>query len=90
MIVDKIAEKTQRILGTQALLQTDWRPSGESVPAPPNPWGPRLTWLAAGAALLFVVLFLVYWMLLRSGVSALTASNWFATAARAQWGSFTC
>lgn len=71
MIIDRIAEKMHRIHGAPALLQPEWRPTGEAVPAPPNPWGSRLTWLAAGAAGLFVVAFCVYWLLLRSGVSAL-------------------
>lgn len=73
-IIDRIAEKMRRIQGPGTLLQPNWRPASDNIPAPPNPWGQRLLWLAAGAVGLFVLTFLLYWMLLRSAVAALGAS----------------
>lgn len=80
-IIDRIAEKTQRIHGPTGLLQPDWRPANESVPEAPNPWRQRLTWLAAGAGSLFVLAFLLYWLLLRGDVSTLAALRHWAGAA---------
>ena len=71
-IIGRIAEKRQRILGATAILRPDWRPANESVPAPPDAWGRRLLWLAAGSAGLFVLSFLLYWFLLRGDVASLT------------------
>jgi type VI secretion system protein ImpK len=74
-IIDRIAEKTQRIHGSIPLLEPQWRPEGETVPMAANPWTRRLTWIAACAAGLFVALFLVYWLVLSSGVTALASAQ---------------
>ena len=70
-IVDRIAEKVQRIYGPRHLLSPEWRSSAEAVPRQANPWGRRLTWIATGAAGLFVILFLIYWLVLRGDISSL-------------------
>lgn len=74
MITDRVAEKIQRIRRSSPLLAPFWAPGQDGAPAmAADPWDARLQYLAIGSVAALVVLFLVYWFLLRSGVTALLA-----------------
>jgi type VI secretion system protein ImpK len=65
-------EKIQRIRGAGADLAPTWRlPSGERAEATTDRWLPRLRWAAVGAFGLALLLFALYALALRSGVSRL-------------------
>jgi type VI secretion system protein ImpK len=65
-------EKIQRIRGTAGDLVPTWRlPAGERAEVAPDRWLPRLKWSALAAFGLALLLFALYALALRSGVSRL-------------------
>jgi type VI secretion system protein ImpK len=67
--------KIQRIRGTPPVeIAPDWElPTQETVSMLRDPWARRLTLFALGALGLAAVLFLIYWLSLRSGLTSLRA-----------------
>ena len=74
MITDRIAEKMQRIRRSSAALAPDWRPVQDQAPGQADVWGSRMKYLAIGLLSAFAVLFLLYWVLLRSAAMGLVAA----------------
>jgi type VI secretion system protein ImpK len=70
LIVDRIAEKINRIRGSSPLLLPDWR-IDETVAAPVDPWWKPLRTAAIVAGGLLVVCLAVYIVFLRSQASSL-------------------
>ncbi len=67
-----LAEKIMRIRGGFGELSPSWAPpSGERVPAAKDPWIPRLGIAAATLAVIAILLFIVFRLTLRAGVSDL-------------------
>lgn len=70
----QLAEKIRRIRGAPGDLSPSWAPqAGGVVRSRSDPWVRRLTYLAIGCAALLIVLFIVYTVVLGSGVSAIAA-----------------
>lgn len=70
-LVESAREKIRRIRGDDGTLSPRGEPPpDETVPRPRDPWLRRLLWTGAGLAALAVVLFVVYSLLLGSGVEA--------------------
>lgn len=70
-LVESAREKVRRIRGDDGTLSRRGEPPpDESVPRRRDPWLRRLVWTAAGLAVLAVVLFVAYSLLLGSGVEA--------------------
>lgn len=72
-ITDRIAEKMQRIRRSPAELAPFWRPGQDLAPRQADLWGMRLQYAAIGLASAFVILFLLYWFVLRTGVTSLAS-----------------
>jgi len=71
-IIASTAEKIQRIRRTTMELSPQWRIPNETIKAPAaDPFVKRLIFGSAGCVVLALVLFVVYWLVLRSGVSSL-------------------
>ena len=85
MITDRIAEKMQRIRRAPATLSPTWRPLQDAAPVVADVWGTRLRYAAIALAGAFVVLFLVYWLLLRTGTSRLLTSTAAAALPGGPW-----
>ena len=68
-VMAAIAEKIRRIRGQAPMLSRAWELPPEKVAAARDPWVRRLGIAAAVSFGLLLVLFLVYWLLLHSGVS---------------------
>jgi type VI secretion system protein ImpK len=75
MITDRIAEKMQRIRRTPAELAPFWHPGQDAAPQQADVWGTRLRYGAIGMVAAFVVLFLLYWFLLRTDVTGLLTAR---------------
>jgi type VI secretion system protein ImpK len=71
MWTDRIAEKMQRVRRSPAELAPFWRPEQDAAPQQADAWGTRLRYAAIGLVSVFAVLFLVYWLVLRTGVTSL-------------------
>ena len=71
MITDRIAEKMQRIRRTSPALAPFWLPGTDDAPVEADVWGTRLQYLAIACVSAFVVLFALYWFLLRGSITAL-------------------
>ena len=65
-----VAERIRRIRGGWG-LSPPWMPPSERIPETKDEWVPRLAYLAAGAAVLAVLLFIVFKWSLHSGVGEL-------------------
>lgn len=68
-LVSQTREKIDRIRGEPGALSPSWEPpADEQVPDAKDPWARGLAWIAGGAAGLALVLFLLYFLLLGSGL----------------------
>ncbi len=85
-ITDRIAEKMQRIRRSPSELAPFWHPGADAAPRQSDLWGKRLQYAAIGLVSAFAVLFLLYWFLLRTGVTGLL----MATIATLSQGSRPC
>lgn len=71
-ITQAVAEKIRRIRGPGADLSPAWMPPADAVRGVGfDPWVPRLAWGAAGALVLATLLFVVFKLLLASGMREL-------------------
>lgn len=71
---EQIAEKIHRIRGNSGDLSPSWAPpSGGPVRSQSDPWVTRLTYAAVSCVALLILLFVVYKVVLGSGVSNLAA-----------------
>ena len=77
MITDRIAEKMQRIRRSPAELAPFWHPGHDAAPQQADVWGTRLRYASFGLVAAFAVLFLLYWFLLRTGVTGLLTAGLF-------------
>jgi type VI secretion system protein ImpK len=74
MLMNRVAEKMQRIRGAFGELSPSWMPPAGGIPAPRGDrWLRPLAYGAIGALVLAAVLFLVFHMSLHSGISDLVA-----------------
>jgi type VI secretion system protein ImpK len=73
-LMAQTAEKINRIRGGWGVLAPNWGPSAtESVPISADPWLKRLLLVSGGTAAFALVLFLVFKLSLRSGISEIEA-----------------
>lgn len=73
-MVDTIHEKIQRSRAPRGEISPSWRPGEQVVTqSGADPWVKKLTWVAVGCACLAVGLFVIYKLILGSGLSSLEA-----------------
>ena len=72
-IMDLTAEKIRRIRGRFTQFSPAWAPPPEAARSRTDPWIRRLGFAAAACAAVMVLAFVVYWLVLSSGVSELAA-----------------
>ncbi len=70
---DSVAERIQRIRGIHEELSPGWKPSASGSRSLADPWLKRLLWLAAVSATLTLLLFVLYTIVLHSGISELAS-----------------
>ncbi len=69
-LISAVEDKMRRIRGDHGPLSPHWAPpADEVIPIARDPWVPRLAIFAGASAALAVVLFLVYYLSLSSGIS---------------------
>lgn len=73
-LMGQTAEKINRIRGGWGVLAPNWSPSAtESVPISADPWLKRLLLVSGGTTAFALMLFLVFKLTLRSGISEIEA-----------------
>jgi type VI secretion system protein ImpK len=73
-VISMVQDKVRRIRGSLGEISPAWGlPADEAFAAPGDPWMRRLLLIAGGALVLALVLYVVYLLLLRSGVGELDA-----------------
>lgn len=72
VVTDAIEDKIKRSRAARGEISPGWRPAEQAfVQSGADPWVKKLMWMAAGCAGLAIVLFVVYKMMLGSGLSSL-------------------
>ncbi|MCL4844028.1 MAG: DotU/TssL family secretion system protein [Bryobacteraceae bacterium] len=71
-VIEAVGDKIARVRQAREGISPYWRlPEGSFEQSSVDPWVKRLTWVAVGCGGLMVLLYLIYFFMLRSGLSTL-------------------